>query len=75
MCSIASDGYDNTLLAGALCDMITVKKAEEKSLVIDSFLTAHNSYAFSKQVEDYLDTGPTGSNVFDLVVVRNRFNK
>lgn len=66
--SVASDGHDDTPFAGALCDMITVKKVEEKGLDVGSFLTIHNSYAFWKEAEDYLETGLTGSNVSDFVI-------
>ncbi len=66
--SLASDGRDNTDFAGALCDTITRKKAEELNLKPDEFLKNNDSYEFFEQVGDYILTGDTGSNVSDLII-------
>jgi len=66
--SIASDGVDNTDFAGALCDIITKNKASDLNLDFKEYLVGNNSYEFFKKVGDYIQTGPTGSNVSDLVV-------
>lgn len=66
--SLASDGVDNTDLAGALCDKITSEKAEKLKLKPIRYLAENNSYPFFKKTGDYLLTGKTGSNVSDLVI-------
>ena len=66
--SFASDGRDNTDFAGALCDKITSEKAAKLGLKPEEFLKNNDSYAFFKEVGDYLLTGDTGSNVSDLII-------
>ncbi|MBI3589513.1 MAG: DUF4147 domain-containing protein [Candidatus Liptonbacteria bacterium] len=66
--SFASDGIDNTPLAGAICDKMTKEKAEKLKLKPISYLAENNSYPFFKKTGDYLLTGQTGSNVSDLVI-------
>ncbi|MBI2278462.1 MAG: DUF4147 domain-containing protein [Candidatus Brennerbacteria bacterium] len=66
--ALASDGRDNSDFAGALCDTITMTRAEEKGTDPQAHLAAHNSYRFFEQTGDALRTGDTGSNVADLVV-------
>lgn len=67
--SCASDGRDNTDVAGALCDTITATKAKERGLDPDAYLAAHDSYTFFAATGDQVRTGPTGSNVADLIMV------
>ncbi len=66
--SLASDGIDNTDLAGALCDKMTSEKAEKLKLKPLKYLAENNSYPFFKKTGDYILTGKTGSNVSDLVI-------
>jgi glycerate 2-kinase len=66
--AFASDGKDNTDHGGALCDILTVKRAKTLNEDIDRDLTENASYHFFAAVGDYLDTGNTGSNVSDLIV-------
>lgn len=66
--AVASDGRDNGVYAGALCDIITRKKTEEKGLHGERFLVEHDSSSFWKETEDYIETGPTSSNVSDLII-------
>ena len=66
--AIASDGRDNTQFAGVLCDMITVKKAQEMGLDAASFLKNYDSTAFWEKTGDFIQTGPTFSNVSDLII-------
>ena len=66
--SLASDGRDDTELAGAICDKITSLKAEKLKLKTLKYLAENNSYPFFKKVGDYIVTGPTSSNVSDLVI-------
>ncbi len=64
----ASDGRDNTDFAGGICDIMTKRHAEEKKLDVAKFLAENDSYRFFAMAGDYLETGPTGSNVSDLII-------
>ena len=66
--AFASDGWDNTKHAGALCDKITKEKAKEISLNPVECLDQNQSFAFFEKTGDYLETGFTGSNVADLIL-------
>ena len=66
--AINSDGRDNTAYAGALCDMMTLKKAQTLGLKPESFLSSHSSRAFWEKTEDFIYTGATGSNLSDFVI-------
>lgn len=66
--ALASDGKDNSDIAGAICDVVTKKKAQKLNLNIMEYLRKNNSYHFFKKIEDYIETGITGSNVSDLVL-------
>lgn len=67
--ALDSDGYDNTSFAGALVDTHTLTKARQLSLDVRAELNSHNSYVFFETVGDYVETGLTGANVADLVLV------
>ena len=67
--AVASDGRDNCEYAGALADTLGRKKAEELKLDIKEHLANHDPAPFFEQTGDYLMTGPTGSNVSDLLIV------
>src|SRR3989344_2275742 len=64
----ASDGIDNSEVAGGICDIITKDKAEELGLVPESYLGENASHDFFDKVGNYLLTGDTGSNVSDLLL-------
>jgi glycerate-2-kinase len=66
-----SDGFDNTSFAGALVDSDTKVRAKQLGLDPKLYLEQNNSYLFFENVGDFLDTGLTGANVADLVVVLN----
>ncbi|HDY73142.1 MAG TPA: DUF4147 domain-containing protein [Candidatus Jorgensenbacteria bacterium] len=66
--SVASDGNDNTDVAGALCDTITKERARVLSLDAAVYLQKNDSYHFFEQVGDHIVTGHTGSNVSDIVL-------
>jgi len=69
---LASDGVDNTSHAGGLCDIITKNTANKLGLSATKCVTENCSYDFFEKTGDYIDTGPTGSNVSDLVIaIRN----
>ena len=65
---LASDGRDNTDFAGAMCDMITKKKATDENLSPEEYLQNNRSYDFFESVKEYLLCGNTGSNVSDLII-------
>ncbi|MFH0712680.1 MAG: DUF4147 domain-containing protein [Candidatus Jorgensenbacteria bacterium] len=66
--ALASDGEDNTDMAGAICDKITREKAKEKGLKPEKYLEEHDSYNFFAASGDQISTGKTGSNVSDLII-------
>lgn len=66
--SVNSDGYDNTPFAGAIADTETLKHAQKKALKIKIFLENNDSFNFFKKTGDFIETGPTGSNVSDLIL-------
>ena len=66
--SLASDGRDHGLWAGALCDTITKKAADTAKIDIQKFLITNDTYPLFKKIGNYLVTGDTGSNVSDLII-------
>jgi len=69
--SIASDGRDFLKnIAGAIVDNNSVKKAKEKRIKIEEYLKKYDSYNLLKKIGNSLIiTGPTKTNVADLVVL------
>ncbi len=68
MASMATDGVDGpSSAAGALADGETVKKGLENRLSAETFLARNDSFSFFDKLGDYIFTGPTGTNVNDLV--------
>ncbi len=70
--SFASDGMDNSDVAGAIVDKETIKKAEKLHLNAGDYLERFNSYEFFQKTGDAIITGPTGSNVSDLMILLNK---
>lgn len=66
--ALASDGRDNSDIAGAICDIMTRENAAKQNLDIEKYLADNNEYPFFQAVGDYLLTGDTGSNVSDLII-------
>lgn len=64
----ASDGHDNTDVAGALCDSLIKKTAQQQDVSVDEHLTTHDSFPFFEKVSGHIITGNTGSNVSDLII-------
>lgn len=63
-----SDGIDGiTDAAGAWVDGSTIEKARNLSLDPDAYLAENNSYFFFDKVQGLIKTGPTGTNVMDLI--------
>ena len=68
MIAIGSDGMDNTDAAGAIIDKNSAKKAARLKLNAKDYLKNNDSYHFFKKMRSLIFTGPTGSNVSDLIV-------
>lgn len=66
--SCASDGIDNTSVAGALVDQNVKEKASELKLNPQTYLKRNNSFEFFQKTNSHLKTGITGSNVSDLMI-------
>ena len=67
--SFATDGLDNTDRAGAMVDKHTIDKINKLNLNIDDYLNRFDSYAVFEKTGDLIDTGPTGVNVSDLMIL------
>lgn len=67
--SAGTDGSDGpTEVTGALVDEVTVKEADKKRLDISSFLEANDAYHFFEKAGGHITTGPTQTNVMDIVI-------
>ncbi|HET6201888.1 MAG TPA: DUF4147 domain-containing protein [Planctomycetota bacterium] len=67
--SAGTDGNDGpTDVAGAVVDGATARGARSVGEDPAQELARHNSYGFFEQVGGHVRTGPTGTNVMDLVV-------
>jgi len=67
--SMETDGLDGpTDAAGALVDGDTVFRARRMGLDPEDFLLSNDSYTFFKKLGGLLNTGPTGTNVNDILV-------
>ena len=65
-----TDGNDgDTDSAGAVVDSDTVPKALSKNVVPEMYLSNFDSYQFFKSIGGHIHTGPTMTNVMDLIVV------
>lgn len=69
--SAASDGRDNSDVAGALCDKEIKMNVEKLHLDPKRFISDNDSYNFFAKVGGHILTGPTGSNVSDLYILLN----
>lgn len=68
--SLATDGSDGpTDAAGGLADGSTVRRGRALGLDAAAHLAANDAYPFLAAVGDLLVTGPTQTNVNDLIVV------
>ncbi|TMA01567.1 MAG: hypothetical protein E6J99_02600, partial [Methanobacteriota archaeon] len=71
--SCGTDGIDgNTEAAGAIVDGDTLARARTLGLDPEDFLRENNSYAFFRALGDLIVTGPTGTNVADLLILLAR---
>jgi glycerate 2-kinase len=69
ICSVASDGIDNTLVAGALIDEHIIESINKRDLSPEKALQTNDSYPFLQKLSCQIKTGKTGSNVSDLMLV------
>lgn len=68
--SLATDGSDGpTDSAGGIADGETLMRGRAKGLDAEEHLRNHNAYPYLKATHDLLRTGPTQTNVNDLVFV------
>ena len=68
--SAGTDGIDgNSPAAGAFADETTLRRARLSGLDAQEFLTRSDSYGFFDQLDDAIETGPTGTNVRDVRIV------
>lgn len=67
--SAGTDGTDGpTEAAGAFADSLTLRRAEAKGLWAKQYLENNDSYSFFNASGGLFITGPTGTNVMDVVV-------
>jgi glycerate 2-kinase len=67
--SIGTDGMDGpTSAAGAVADGSTVERGLRRGLDADTYLRENNSHEFFKKINDLIITGPTGTNVNDILI-------
>lgn len=67
--SCASDGIDNGPMAGAWVDAGVRAAAARKKLDPTAYLATNDSFAFFKKAGGHIQTGRTGTNVSDLMLV------
>lgn len=68
--SAGTDGTDGpTDAAGAVVDSLTYWKASNLHLDVEKYISNHDSYNFFKQEGGFVITGPTHTNVMDLMIV------
>lgn len=68
--SVGTDGIDGpTEAAGAIVDGSTVKRANEIGMNPIEYLDDNNSYHFFDKLGDLIMTGPTGTNVNDIIMI------
>ena len=68
--SIGTDGIDGpTDAAGAIIDGSTWNRSREKGLNLEMSLNDNDSYTFFNQLSDLIITGPTGTNVNDVMII------
>ncbi len=66
--SLATDGEDGpTDAAGAVTTGETSQRAKRLGIDVAAYLSRNDAYAFFDQLGDLLKTGPSGTNVNDLI--------
>lgn len=70
--SIGTDGVDGMCpekIAGVIADSETLAVSHGKKLKIDDYLRRNDSYTFFKKTGGHIKTGPTGTNLGDLMML------
>ncbi|MFA6397848.1 MAG: DUF4147 domain-containing protein [Candidatus Paceibacterota bacterium] len=70
--SIASDGRDNSDVAGAIIDKKIIDEVNNSSIDYNDYMARFDSLNFLKNFNNMIITGPTGSNVSDLIILINK---
>ncbi len=71
--SLATDGVDGpTDAAGAIVDGTTISRGRKLGMSADDYLRNNDSYSFLKRTGDLVKTGPTGTNVNDVMILAAR---
>lgn len=65
----ASDGHDNSDVAGAFADAELLAQAQKNGLNPQEFLSRNDSYHFFETLNTQIKTGTTGANVSDFYFV------
>lgn len=70
LASVGSDGVDGpTSAAGAWADGDTVERGRQLGLEASGYLESNDAHSFFSALDDLIVTGPTGTNVMDLVLL------
>jgi glycerate-2-kinase len=70
LATLGTDGIDGTSeVAGSIIDGSSYERGINKNQKIEKILEDNNSFQFFKELNDFLMTGPTGTNVNDLSVI------
>jgi glycerate 2-kinase len=70
LAALSTDGVDGpTDAAGAVADGRTLARALKMGLSPDAFLEQNDSNSFFSRLDDLVFTGPTGTNVNDMLVI------
>jgi len=68
--SAGTDGNDGpTDVAGAVVDSDTIQEARSKNVDPEKYLRDFDSFHFFKKAGGHIVTGPTMTNVMDIIVV------
>lgn len=70
--SVGTDGVDGFCpekIAGAIASKQTLKRAEDKKLSIEKYLNNNDSYNFFNKTDGLIKTGPTGTNLGDIILI------
>lgn len=68
--SFATDGVEGqTNVAGALADGKTVARGRKHGMDADAYLRNNDSYHYFSRLKDLVVTGPTGTNVNDIMIL------
>lgn len=71
--SLATDGVDGpTDAAGAIVDGTTVSRGHKLGMSAEDYLRQNDSYGFLKRIGNLVKTGPTGTNVNDVMILAVR---